>query len=78
MVESASEIGLPKRLGEEEYCKNGAQDGAILAVPVRMADAGNAPIGKSFRDVVIRRDGRRMVPFSKSKRRFPLIASNLA
>jgi hypothetical protein len=38
VVESASEIGLTRRLGEEEYCKNRAQDGAILAVPVRMAD----------------------------------------
>jgi hypothetical protein len=36
--ESASEIGLTRRLGEEEYCKNRARDGAILAVPVRMAD----------------------------------------
>jgi heme-degrading monooxygenase HmoA len=27
MVESASEIGLTRRLGEEEYCKNRAQDG---------------------------------------------------
>ena len=38
MVESASGIGLTRRLGEEEYCKDRAQDGAILAVPVRMAD----------------------------------------
>src|SRR5450756_1055 len=38
VVESASEIGLTRRLGEEENCKNRAQDGAILAVPVRMAD----------------------------------------
>ena len=38
MVESASEIGLTRRLGEEEYCKNRVQDRAILAVPVRMAD----------------------------------------
>jgi circadian clock protein KaiC len=38
VVESASGIGLTRRLGEEEYCKDRAQDGAILAVPVRMAD----------------------------------------
>ncbi len=37
-VESASEIGLTRRLDEEEYCKNRSLDGAILAVPVRMAD----------------------------------------
>jgi hypothetical protein len=37
VVESVSEIGLTRRLGEEEYCKR-AQDGAILAVPLRMAD----------------------------------------
>jgi hypothetical protein len=38
VVESASGIGLTGRLGEEEYWKDRAQDGAILAVPVRMAD----------------------------------------
>jgi hypothetical protein len=38
VVESASEIGLTRRLGEEEYCKNRAQNGAVLAVPVRMTD----------------------------------------
>ena len=34
--------------------------------------AGSAPIEKSFRNVAIRRDGRMMVSFSRSKRRFVL------
>ena len=58
MVESASEIGLTRRLGEEEYCKNRAQDGAILAVPVRMADRRECSDRKMIRNVAIRRDGR--------------------
>jgi hypothetical protein len=38
VVEAASEITLTRRLGEEEYCKNWAHDGAMLAVPVGTAD----------------------------------------
>lgn len=52
-AESASEIGLTRRLGEEEYCKNRAQDGAILAVPVRMADrreCSDRKIDSQYRD----------------------------
>lgn len=45
-VESASEISLTRRLGKEEYCKNRAQDSAILAVPVRMADRREYSDGK--------------------------------
>ena len=49
-----------------------AQDGAILAVPVRMADRRECSDEKSFHNVEIRRDGRMMVSFSRSKRRFRL------
>jgi hypothetical protein len=61
-----------QRLGEEEYWKNRAQNGAIPAVPVRMADRQERSDEESFHNVVNRRDGRTMVSFSRSKRRFVL------
>jgi len=48
VVESASGIGLTRRLGEEEYCKNRAQDGPILGVPLRMADLWDGSDRETF------------------------------
>jgi hypothetical protein len=72
VVESASEIGLTRRLGEEEYCKNRAQDGAILAVPVRMADRRECSDEEPLRNVAIRRDGHTMVSF-EVKKKIPVV-----
>jgi hypothetical protein len=61
-----------QRLGEEECCKNRAQNRTIPAVPVRMADRRECSDEESFHNVANRRDGRTMVLFSRSKRKFRL------
>jgi hypothetical protein len=61
-----------QRLGEEECCKNRAQNGAIPAVPVRMADRRNCSDERSFHNVANRQYGRTMVPFSGSKKEIPV------
>jgi len=58
VVESASEIGLTRRLGEEEYCKNRAKMVRFWLCRCGWQTAGSAPIEKSIRNVAIRRDGR--------------------
>ena len=72
MVETVPEIGLTRRLAEAECCKNRAQNGAIMAVPVRTEDRRECSDEKSFHNVANRRDGRTMTPFSRRNRKFRL------